>query len=161
MSSTVVGASQPSGEARRVKNAPQPATEPDQAREPAAAVVLIAEDEEPIAAAIASVVEDAGYEPVLATNGQEALASARERHPALVLTDMMMPRMDGLQLIAALRTDAATDGHSVPPIILMTAAGPQRAREAGVDAILWKPFDITQLEQLLDRFLAPPATLGS
>jgi CheY-like chemotaxis protein len=132
----------------------KPATSSIGGVESPAAVVLIAEDEEPIAAAIAAVVEEAGYEPVLATDGQEALAHSRRRPPALVLTDMMMPRMDGIQLIAALRADAAAGGHAVPPIILMTAGGPQRAREAGVDAVLWKPFDIEHLEKLLDRFLS-------
>jgi two-component system NarL family response regulator len=120
-------------------------------------VVLIAEDEEPIATAIAAVVEDAGYAPVLATDGLEALACVRDRLPALVLTDIMMPRMDGIQFIAALREDAASDRHTMPPVILMTAGDTQRVREAGADAILWKPFDIEQLEKLLDRFLAPPA----
>jgi CheY-like chemotaxis protein len=137
--------------ARPVAKSDRPAGSPP-------AVVLIVEDEEPIATAIAAVVEDAGYEPVLATNGIEALACARDRLPALVLTDMMMPRMDGIQFIAALRDDAASDRHTMPPVILMTAGGTQRVREASADAILWKPFDIEQLEKLLNRFLAPPTT---
>ena len=57
-------------------------------------------------------------------------------------------------LIAALRADAADDAGGAPmPIILMTAASPALARAAGADAILRKPFDLTQLEALLERFL--------
>lgn len=123
---------------------------------PSPHMVLIVEDEEPIATAIAVVVEDAGYVPVLASNGQGALSVADTRRPALVLTDLMMPRMDGIQLIAALREQAEANGYAMPPVILMTAGGPRRAREAGADAILWKPFDIEQLEKLLTRFLPTP-----
>jgi two-component system, sensor histidine kinase and response regulator len=120
------------------------------------ALVLIVEDEEPIADAIAYLVEDHGYIPLRASNGREALELARARRPRLIITDLMMPVMDGAQLIAALRDEAASDGASATPVILTTAGGFHRAEEAGADAILRKPFDITDVEDLLDRFLGPP-----
>lgn len=118
-----------------------------------APVVLIADDEEPIAEAVAWVVEDCGYTPLIARNGQEALALARTRRPALVITDWMMPMLDGVGLIRALKQQAALDGRHPIPTILMTAArrGPPQVAEA--DAFLSKPFDVDDLIALLRRFL--------
>jgi CheY-like chemotaxis protein len=126
---------------------------PDQ---PAPALVLIAEDEEPIAETLAMLVEDCGYTPLIATNGRQALELARARHPALIITDMMMPYMDGVELIATLHKDAAADGYAPTPTILLSAAGLKRMRAAGADAILPKPFDLDVLEALLHRFLDAP-----
>src|SRR5438270_4574699 len=103
-------------------------------------LVLIAEDEEPIAEVVATVVEDAGHTPLLATHGQEALELARARQPALLITDLMMPYLNGAELIAALRSDAAAGGHAPLPVILITAAGPAHARAAGAAACLRNPF---------------------
>lgn len=124
--------------------------------QPEPALVLIAEDEEPIAEALAMLVEDCGYIPLVASNGRQALELARARRPSLVITDMMMPYMDGVELIASLRQDAALDAHAPPAIILLSAAGLRRMRAAGADAILSKPFDLNDLEGLLRRFLGPP-----
>jgi DNA-binding response OmpR family regulator len=68
----------------------------------------------------------------------------------------MMPRLDGAALIQALRADAVADGRQPPPIILMTAAGVREANQSGADAILYKPFDMAEVEALLLRFLGKP-----
>src|SRR5579875_3614881 len=70
-------------------------------------VILIAEDEPPIADLVAEVVADLGCTPLLAGDGRRALELARERRPALLITDLMMPYVSGAQLIAALRAEAA------------------------------------------------------
>lgn len=118
-------------------------------------VVLIAEDDGPIAAIVAEVVGMLGYTPLVARDGAQALRLAREQLPALVITDLMMPVLNGAGLIAALRADAATDGHTAPPAILMTASGPGPASTARADAVLLKPFVLERLEALLERFLGP------
>lgn len=123
-----------------------------------APLVLIAEDEEPIAEVVATVVEDAGYATVVATHGRQALELAREQHPALLITDLMMPYLSGAELIATLRAEAEARGEVAIPIILMTAASLSLARAAGADAVLRKPFDLTQLEALLERFLGGVAS---
>ena len=120
-------------------------------------LVLIAEDEEPIAEVVATVVEDAGYRPLLAAHGREALELARAKQPALLITDLMMPYLSGAELIAALRSDAAASGRASLPVILMTAAGPAQARAAGADAVLRKPFELLELDALIRRFLEAPA----
>jgi CheY-like chemotaxis protein len=127
-----------------------------QATNQEAFLVLIAEDEEPIAEAIAFLVQDNGYIPLLANNGREALELARKRHPALVITDLMMPYLDGDELIKALHADAASDNHVAPYTILLSAAGLRRMRNAGADAILPKPFELDDLERLLLQFMGRP-----
>jgi CheY-like chemotaxis protein len=116
-------------------------------------LVLIAEDEQSIADVVEIVVESAGYRPVVALHGRQALALALDRWPALLITDLMMPHLDGAGLITGLRAEAAATGRAVPPAILMTAASLPYARAAGADAILRKPFDVQDLTALLHRFL--------
>lgn len=118
-------------------------------------VVLVAEDEAPIAQAIGIVIEDAGYLPVLAAHGRQALELYHQRHPALVITDLMMPYMSGDQLIQQIHADAANNGHPAPPIILITAAGTRHIEGIQADVVLRKPFDIYELEAQLHRFLQP------
>ncbi len=118
-----------------------------------APVVLIAEDEEPIAQAIAYIVEDLGYTPAVAIHGKQALELARTYRPALVITDLMMPQMTGAELIRALRQDAAQKDYPAPPIILMSAAGRQYVDTVQADAYLPKPFDVVEVEALLEQYL--------
>src|SRR5690348_1860701 len=87
-------------------------------------LVLIAEDEEPIAQAVAYAVKEAGYSAVVAIHGKAALELAQSRRPDLIITDLMMPQMNGRDLIRELR--AAWKGVT-PPIVLMTAAGQKYA----------------------------------
>ena len=119
-------------------------------------LVLIAEDEEPIAEIIATIIREMDAIPLIASHGREAFALAQQREPALVITDLMMPLMDGAQLIAALRARAVENGVEPPPVILMTASGLESATATGADAFLPKPFDLEALEALLRRYLAAP-----
>ncbi len=98
-----------------------------------AVLVLLAEDEEPIAESIATVIRDLDATPIVAAHGREALALARQTAPALIITDLMMPLMDGAELIATLRAEAAEGGTRPPPDILMTASGRENAARAGAD----------------------------
>lgn len=119
---------------------------------PTSDLVLIAEDDEPIALALAMIVEDEGFRVLHANDGQEALEMAQRHHPALIITDLMMPRMNGAQLIAALRSSSA-ESTPAPRIVIMTAAASSYTQDTGADALLRKPFDIREVEKLLRRFL--------
>ena len=152
MSGADMGASQKNVPGEDAHNAASPARA--QLREPY--LVLIVDDEAPIAESLAFIVGDAGYTPLVATQGNEALALTHDRWPALVFTDLMMPQMNGTKFIATLRGMAASDGHAMPSIVLMTAAGPKPAETAGADLILHKPFELLEVEALLQRFLGPP-----
>ena len=123
-----------------------------------AILVLIAEDEEPIAELLAYVVQDAGYTPLVAFHGRQALELTRERWPALLIADLMMPYLSGADLIAALTAEAAASDRARPPAILVTGAGPRQARATGADAVLYKPFQVADLDALLHRFLARSPT---
>lgn len=115
--------------------------------------VLVVEDERSIAAFVAEVVVEAGHTPEIAANGREALRLVEDRWPALVITDMMMPHVGGVDLVRALRRLAAERRHAMPPVILMTAASSGHALSAEPDALLRKPFSLDELESLLHRFL--------
>lgn len=116
-------------------------------------IVLIAEDEETIAETLAMIIEDAGYVPVVAHDGRQALLLARERRPKLIVTDLMMPYISGAELIARVRDLAASEGYPAPPIILVTAASAARAKDAGADAIIPKPFDLARIEAVVRRLI--------
>jgi CheY-like chemotaxis protein len=90
---------------------------------------------------------------VVAAHGRQALELARRQRPALVITDLMMPVMDGVELIAALRAIDGRNHRDAVPVIVMTAAGTTRAYEAGADVVLRKPFELAELDGLLRRFL--------
>ena len=135
----------------------QPTIERDEtqqiARQPQQARVLIAEDEVTIADTLAMIIEDAGYTPIVARDGREALALARQHHPDLVITDLMMPFLDGADLIAAIHRDAVAEGAAPPPIVVVTAASRARAEAAGADIVIVKPFDVAKLENAMRRLL--------
>jgi two-component system, chemotaxis family, chemotaxis protein CheY len=116
-------------------------------------LILIADDEEPIVEMLATFVADLGYTPLVAQNGQEALDLARQHEPALIITDLMMPIMNGADLILALRAEAAAKGRASPPIVLLTAGSKKAVSQLPVEVLLLKPFDLNQLEQVLRHLL--------
>lgn len=118
-----------------------------------APLVLIVEDEQPIAEALRDIVEDRGYRTITGRDGREGLDLAQKRRPDVIITDYMMPRLDGLAFIRAVREDAARAGHP-PPLIILTSAidnVPVTASSAP-DDVLPKPFDLDYLEHLLDQY---------
>lgn len=116
-------------------------------------LVLIADDEQPIATVVAGLVEDMGYTPQIASDGKQALQMARSSWPALLLTDLMMPGLNGIELIEAIRAEAAANNLPQIPTILMTAAGLARGQSAQADAYIAKPFDLDELESLFRTLL--------
>jgi CheY-like chemotaxis protein len=120
--------------------------------------VLIVDDEPAITNVMALVVEQRGCVPLVAADGQEALELAHAQHPDLVITDLMMPRLDGAGLLAELRAEARADGRGPIPVILMTGARAAVVANVPADAVLVKPFHVEALLALLDRFLGPRAS---
>jgi two-component system chemotaxis response regulator CheY len=119
-------------------------------------VVLVVDDEEPVVELLTYVVADAGYTPLTALNGSQAMEVAREHWPAVLITDLMMPYLSGADLIAALKEEADQSGRPRVPAVLITGAGHAAALSAGADAVLAKPFELADLDKLLRRFLGPP-----
>jgi CheY-like chemotaxis protein len=113
--------------------------------------VLVVEDEWAIADWLDALLGDQGYRVLLANNGQRALELLREYKPDLVLTDFMMPIMDGPALIQAM----AGDGAAGVPVIVMSSL-PEAAvveRCTGYQAFLRKPFRETELLGTIHRVL--------
>jgi len=119
-------------------------------------IVLIVDDDEMIRRLVRTVLEADEYDVVEARNGDIALELANEAHPAVVLLDIMMPGIDGVEVCRRL-------DHTAVKVIILTARDDpsleDACREAGADAFLTKPFSSVELLDLVAGFAAqsPPA----
>lgn len=109
-------------------------------------LVLVADDQTHIRLVVVSKLRSAGAEVVEARDGAEALARARERRPDLVITDLQMPHLSGLELAQALMIDARTSGV---PVLMLTARGyslsDDQMRGASILELMSKPFGAREL----------------
>jgi len=128
------------------------------ARDPASVLrVLLAEDN-PVNQLLASrLLEKRGHRVVVAANGREALAALEKESYDLVLMDIQMPEMDGLEATAAIREKEKGSGiHQ--PVIAMTAHAMKGDRErclaGGMDGYLSKPIRLQELDELLEAYVA-------
>ena len=117
----------------------------------AVGTVLVVDDDASIVHFLGMALEDAGY-TVLAAVGGEALRVAHDRHPDVILLDLMMPGMDGIEVSQRLRADPAT---AAIPIIAMSAQ--ERLRASGsllpVNDRLPKPFEVPHLYATVERWI--------
>ncbi|GJL69617.1 MAG: hypothetical protein NPIRA06_22520 [Nitrospirales bacterium] len=108
--------------------------------------ILLADDNADMREYVSRLLSQAGFHVEAVINGEEALAIARRQPPDLVLTDIMMPGLDGFGLLRELRSDEATADI---PIILLSARAGEEARiegmQAGADDYLTKPFSAREL----------------
>ena len=81
--------------------------------------------------------QQAGFDVEFAVDGQDALDRVRVRPPRIVITEILLPKLDGLALCRKLKAEPATSGISV--LVFSILAATARAREAGADAFLMKP----------------------
>jgi CheY-like chemotaxis protein len=114
--------------------------------------ILIADDEQPVREFIALVLADCGHHTMLASNGRQALKLIEKERPDLVISDVMMPLMSGVELCQHLK---GTAGTAAIPVILMTSAGQRVTADTGHDGFLAKPFDLDVMEALVVRCLRP------
>ncbi|HZI14069.1 MAG TPA: response regulator transcription factor [Myxococcus sp.] len=113
--------------------------------------VLLVEDEEDIRAAVAEILEDEGFEVVIASNGVEALDELKHMgRPTLIVLDLMMPVMNGHEFLASIRD---TPKLKAVPVLVLTAV----ATEAppGARDMLRKPFIVEELLEAVQRVCAP------
>jgi len=108
--------------------------------------ILIVEDDPDIAQLVARYLDKAGFTTERVTSGREALQTITERPPDLVVLDLMLPHMDGLEVCRLLRAHDATSGI---PVIMLTARAEESERivglELGADDYLAKPFSPNEL----------------
>ena len=114
--------------------------------------LLIADDEPAVRALVQVTLEGDDYEILEAEDGVEALEKARDEGPRLVLLDIMMPRLDGLEVCRALKADPDT---SYIVVVMLTAQAQERDRgrglAAGADDYFTKPFSPLALLNMVER----------
>ncbi len=114
--------------------------------------ILAVDDERHIVRLIQVNLERAGYEVVTAFDGREALLKIETEHPDMVVLDVMMPNMDGLEALKRIRANPAT--HHLPVIMLTAKAQDQDVFQGyshGVDIYLTKPFNPVELLTFVKR----------
>jgi CheY-like chemotaxis protein len=115
--------------------------------------VLVVDDEAFIVDFLAILLEDEGFRVLRAYDGEQAWRLAQAEHPSLIISDVMMPRMTGLELLERLRSSG--DGLARLPVILMSAVA--RGTPRADAAFIPKPFDIERMLSLVSRELAAVA----
>ncbi len=125
--------------------------------------VLVAEDDPDIGSLLEHYLKKAGFLPVVVLSGRDVMPQIKREMPELVVLDLMLPGLDGLQLCKAIRADASTAGI---PIIMVTAKAEESDRivglELGADDYITKPFSpnevVARVKALLRRAhrTAPP-----
>ncbi|MBI2493377.1 MAG: response regulator, partial [Candidatus Rokubacteria bacterium] len=104
--------------------------------------ILAVEDSPTQAEQLRHVLEEGGYEVIVAANGSQALSEARRHPPIAVVSDIVMPEMDGYTLCRRLKADAEL--KDIPVILVTELSGPHdilRALECGADSVIRKPYD--------------------
>ncbi len=108
-----------------------------------AELVLVVDDEESLVETISFQLSKQGYAVITAADGENALVQAREKHPDLIILDIMLPKMDGFEVCRNIRKELNT------PILMLTARDDEIDRvvglEVGADDYLIKPFSMREL----------------
>jgi two-component system phosphate regulon response regulator PhoB len=117
--------------------------------------ILVVDDEPDALEVIGFKLKEAGYIPLTAADGHRAVELVREERPALVVLDLMLPKIDGLEVCKILRRDPTTAGI---PIIMLTARAAEMDRivglELGADDYVTKPFSPRELVLRIKKVLA-------
>ena len=113
--------------------------------------VLIADDDDHVRAVIEELLSGAGYRPIAAEDGAEALDWLSRVPIHLLIVDILMPHIDGLNLIKWVRR--RKEWATIPIIVLSAYANLDRYRNLSVDALQAKPFDLATLLETVDRLI--------
>jgi CheY-like chemotaxis protein len=119
------------------------------------ALILVVERDPNIRELEQYFLEEAGYTVEFADDGLAALERARSLHPLILITEILVPRLDGLMLCRRLKGDPETSGIAVLIFSILLAEG--RAREAGADGFLRKPLGDKRLVETVRQLLAARA----
>ncbi len=119
----------------------------------AAPHILIVDDEEAILDMLVDVLSILGYKSTGVQSAEQALAVCASTTIDLVITDVVMPGMSGLELLRTLKQERST----LPVVIIAAFSAPEEVREMlalGAAGVLSKPFEISEIEPLLGRLLS-------
>ena len=113
-------------------------------------LVLVVEDGPYIGAMVRTALEDEGYRVHLETAGRAGIAAARAQRPSAVVLDLMLPDLDGQDVLRALKEDPAT--ASIPVVVMSAVAGMLKPEERLlVEAVVRKPFELDDLLSAVQR----------
>lgn len=116
--------------------------------------ILVVDDEPDALEVLGFKLKEAGYSPIFAKDGVRALSAARDERPALIVLDLMLPEIDGLEVCKILRRDPAT---AMIPILMLTARAAEMDRiiglELGADDYITKPFSPRELVLRIKKLL--------
>jgi DNA-binding NarL/FixJ family response regulator len=122
--------------------------------------LLLVDDEPGLREAVQAYLEDSGFTVNVASNAREGLELAKQKLPDLVITDIMMPQVDGYQFLKQLREEPQ---FKTLPVVFLTARGMTSDRiqgyNAGCDAYLSKPFDPDELVAIVGNLLEKQNTI--
>jgi len=126
-------------------------------KNPTLRTILVAEDEKHLQKLLEYKLKNSGFRVLVSGNGEEALKLAKEHHPDLIVLDVMMPIMDGLECLAALKRD---ENLRSVPVVILTAKNLEsqvvRGLELGAEDYITKPFSpsefVARIKALLKRF---------
>ena len=117
--------------------------------------ILVVDDEPDALEILGFKLKESGFDPLFAKDGAKALQAARDQHPALIVLDLMLPEVDGLEVCKILRRDPTT---SAIPILMLTARAAEMDRvlglELGADDYVTKPFSPRELVLRIKKLLA-------
>jgi DNA-binding response OmpR family regulator len=117
--------------------------------------VLVVEDDREINELVGAYAQIAGFGYRSALNGTDALSEVRQRRPALIVLDLMLPDLDGFEVCRRVRAEAQATGKPIPVIIILTALDGAKSRQQGLECgavdYLTKPFDPDQLMEVISR----------
>ena len=117
--------------------------------------ILIVEDNEKNMKLVRDILRHNGHETVEAVTGEEGVRLASERRPDLVLMDIQLPDIDGIEALGQIRADAALD--AVPVLAVSASVMPddqQKIISSGFDAFITKPINLKQFQDTVKRFLS-------
>jgi len=118
--------------------------------------ILVVDDEQLVLGVVTNALAAEGYQVECAVNGQDALDRVKRQAPDVILLDLMMPVLDGRQLVRALREDPTTS--QIPVIVLTAAYDAVKDPELASVVVVAKPFDIGMLLILLEDALRDDET---
>lgn len=121
------------------------------------ATVLVVEDDEEVLFALTTVIEEEGWRVATAKNGREALSILETVRPDLMLIDLFMPVMGGIELLRVLKRD---ERYARIPRLVMTAANDRMIGVKEDVSVLYKPIDLEMLVRTLRRHLEPETLPG-
>ena len=117
-------------------------------------VILVVEDNERNRKLVRTILEFRGYEVVECDDGAPALALAKAHRPALVLMDIQLPTMNGIEALARLRADPET--NAIPVVAVTASVTPSerdRVASSGFNGYIAKPIDVASFGAMIDKLL--------